>query len=142
MNLEQIDTSTTAGKGLIDAARAALPFIAYAFDQGIDGAEEAGRAIEDALRDEQLQGYVLVPVEPTELQWGGLARDIVMWMECYQTRSADSLLKHLRRCGTEIPKWLMDEAKGGSHSIDKGTVAAIIYKAMIYSLSKAPNVND
>ncbi|HHA2739655.1 TPA: hypothetical protein ACOFBV_000841 [Stenotrophomonas maltophilia] len=62
MNLEQIDTSTTAGKGLIDAARAALPFIAYAFDQGIDGAEEAGRAIEEALRDDQLQGYVLVPV--------------------------------------------------------------------------------
>lgn len=66
MNLEQIDTSTTAGKGLIDAARAALPFIAYAFDQGIDGAEEAGRAIEEALRDDQLQGYVFVPVEPTE----------------------------------------------------------------------------
>ena len=71
--LEQIDTSTTAGNGLIDAARAALPFIAYAFDQGIDGAEEAGRAIEEALRDDQLQGYVLVPVEPTEamLEAGG-----------------------------------------------------------------------
>ena len=73
MNLKQIDTSTTAGKGLIDAARAALPFIAYAFDQGIDGAEEAGRAIEEALRDDQLQGYVLAPVEPTEamLEAGG-----------------------------------------------------------------------
>lgn len=34
---------------LASAARAGLPFIAYAFDQGIDGAEEAGRAIEAAL---------------------------------------------------------------------------------------------
>lgn len=76
-------------------------------------------------------GYVLVPVEPTEAQWGGLARDVVMWMECYQTRSADSLLKHLRRCGTDIPKWLMEEVKGGSHSLAKGTVAAVIYKAML-----------
>ncbi len=97
MNLEQIDTSTTAGKALAQfaellkvggyegelrigrafgealvaeiaalaphcqpissahaivlasAARAGLPFIAYAFDQGIEGAEEAGLAIEAAL---------------------------------------------------------------------------------------------
>lgn len=77
------------------------------------------------------EGFVLVPAEPTEAQWGGLARDVVMWMECYQTRSADSLLKHLNRCGTDIPKWLMEEVKGGSHSLAKGTVAAIIYKAML-----------
>ena len=76
-------------------------------------------------------GYVLAPIEPTEAQWGGLARDVVMWMECYQTRSADSLLKHLNRCGTDVPKWLMEEVKGGIHSLAKGTVAAIIYKAML-----------
>ncbi|MDV3515216.1 hypothetical protein [Stenotrophomonas sp. C1657] len=34
---------------LADAARAALPFVAYAFSQGMTGAEEAGRAIETAL---------------------------------------------------------------------------------------------
>lgn len=34
---------------LASAARAGLPFIAYAFAQGVDGAEEAGRAIEAAL---------------------------------------------------------------------------------------------
>ncbi len=82
---------------------------------------------------------VLVPVEPTESQWGGLARDVIMWMECYQSRSADSLLKHLRRCGTEIPKWLMDEVKDGSHSLDKGTVAAIIYKAMLAARPESQN---
>lgn len=34
---------------LADAARAALPFVAYAFSQGVTGAEEAGRAIETSL---------------------------------------------------------------------------------------------
>ncbi len=34
---------------LATAARAAIPFVAYAFSEGVDGAEEAGRAIEAAL---------------------------------------------------------------------------------------------
>ncbi|CAH0175516.1 hypothetical protein [Stenotrophomonas lactitubi] len=34
---------------LVDAARAAIPFVAYAFSEGVTGAEEAGRAIEAAL---------------------------------------------------------------------------------------------
>ncbi|QEU34098.1 hypothetical protein [Stenotrophomonas maltophilia] len=34
---------------LTDAARAAIPFVAYAFSEGVTGAEEAGRAIEAAL---------------------------------------------------------------------------------------------
>jgi hypothetical protein len=35
---------------LAAAGKAALPFVAYAFDQGVDGAEEAGRALELALQ--------------------------------------------------------------------------------------------
>ncbi|PJL60654.1 hypothetical protein [Stenotrophomonas maltophilia] len=34
---------------LVDAARAALPFVAFAYSKGVAGAEEAGRAIESAL---------------------------------------------------------------------------------------------
>ncbi|HIE5924953.1 TPA: hypothetical protein ACXN37_000190 [Stenotrophomonas maltophilia] len=34
---------------LATAARAAIPFVAYAFSEGVDGAEEAGRSIEAAL---------------------------------------------------------------------------------------------
>ncbi|WP_329767347.1 hypothetical protein [Stenotrophomonas maltophilia] len=34
---------------LVDAARAALPFVAFAYSKGVAGAEEAGRAIEAAL---------------------------------------------------------------------------------------------
>lgn len=37
------------GDGLASAARAGLPFIAYAFSQGMEGAKEVGRAIETAL---------------------------------------------------------------------------------------------
>lgn len=99
MNLEQIDTRTTAGKGLIDAVRAALPFIAYAFDQGIDGAEEAGRAIEEALRDDQLQGYVLVPVELSEPMLD------VMWRAEDDMKDSDmqSLWAELIAARLEVP---------------------------------------
>lgn len=37
------------GGALAAAARSGLPFIAYAFAQGVDGAEQAGLAIEAAL---------------------------------------------------------------------------------------------
>ncbi|MHC1670488.1 hypothetical protein ACODUO_15110 [Stenotrophomonas maltophilia] len=52
---------------LTDAARAAIPFVAYAFSEGVTGAEEAGRAIEAALAaqpspggQDALLGYVRV----------------------------------------------------------------------------------
>jgi hypothetical protein len=51
------------GCTLAAAAQAALPFIAYAFAQGVDGAEQAGRAVEAALQGNQPEGYVLVPVK-------------------------------------------------------------------------------
>lgn len=51
------------GCALAVAARAGLPFIAYAFAQGVDGAEEAGRAIEAALETNEPETYVQVPVE-------------------------------------------------------------------------------
>lgn len=72
-----------------------------------------------------------VPVEPTEEQWGGLARDIVMWMRAYSDHSSDTLFKHLRLCGATIPEWLTKECDTGRHTLPKGTVAAIIYKAMV-----------
>jgi len=55
-----IDAPWTA---LAVAAGAALPFIAYAFAQGVDGAEEAGRAIEGALQANEPDADVHVPVE-------------------------------------------------------------------------------
>jgi len=54
---------TPSGTCALAAARAALPFIAYAFYQRVDGAEQAGRAIEAALQTNEPEGYVLVPAE-------------------------------------------------------------------------------
>ncbi|NIJ84453.1 hypothetical protein FHY35_001408 [Xanthomonas arboricola] len=42
-------TPHAAPAELADAARAALPFVAYAYWKGVAGAEDAGRAIESAL---------------------------------------------------------------------------------------------
>ena len=36
-------------RSLAEASKAAIPFVAYAYSKGIDGAESAGRAIESAL---------------------------------------------------------------------------------------------
>ena len=85
------------------------------------------------------EGWKLVPVEPTAEQFGGMARDIIQWMRF--TPSSDqhsqSLIEWLKNMGNEIPSWLTDEPemKNANHVISKGTLAAIIYKAM---LSAAP----
>lgn len=71
--------------------------------------------------------------EPTEKQWGGLARDIVMWMQCYQHHTPGTLLTHLNKVGAEIPTWLHEEMSGRllDRALEKGTIATIIYKAML-----------
>ena len=82
-------------------------------------------------------GWKLVPVEPTGEQWGGLARDIIFWLRSDSHQTPESLIEFLRNMGNEIPAWLTDEPemKNANHVISKGTLAAIIYKAM---LSAAP----
>lgn len=81
------------------------------------------------------EGMVLVPREPTEEQWGGLARDIVMWW-CFDKRTGSALYHHLEFAGREIPDWLRNEIPDADHVPPKGAVAAAIYKAM---LSAAPS---
>lgn len=70
--------------------------------------------------------------EPTDEQWDGLARQIVMWMDM-QPKTPMALFTHLDRAGYEIPKWLSDEPemKSLDHVPSKGTRAVLIYKAMI-----------
>ena len=80
-------------------------------------------------------GWRLVPNEPTEQQWGGLARDIVMWLEMPPgpEKTPRALFLHLKRLGRQIPDWLRNEPE--MQALDsvssKGTRAAIIYKAML-----------
>ena len=89
------------------------------------------------------EGFKLVPIEPTTEQYGGLARDIIQWMRF--TPSSDqhsqSLIEWLKSMGNEIPSWLMGENEINhlsKHVLSKGTLAAIIYKAM---LAAAPKQN-
>lgn len=79
------------------------------------------------------EGYKLVPIIPTEAQWNGLARDMMMWLDMDGRHTAGSLFKHLERCGTEIPQWLRDEPemKNLDHVPSKGTRVTIIYRAML-----------
>lgn len=79
--------------------------------------------------------YKEVPFVPTERQWGGLARDIMMWIDMYpeSKRTPRTLFKHLEMLGRDIPQWLRDEPemKNLDHVPSKGTRAAIIYRAMV-----------
>lgn len=79
-------------------------------------------------------GYAIVPKEPTEAMWGGLARDIVMWqrMTANGSPTGISLHKHIRSIRPEpIPEWLTKEIPETNQTPPKGTVAACIYKAML-----------
>lgn len=82
------------------------------------------------------EGWKLVPVEPTYDQFGGMVRDIIQWMRFTESKNqhSDSLVKWLKDMGNEIPAWLYSESEINhlsKHVISKGTIAAIIYKAML-----------
>lgn len=85
--------------------------------------------------------FVVVPWTPTEAQWGGLARQIMMWLDWGPPHTPRSLLKHLERCGEEIPAWLREEPemKALDHSMSKGTRVVLIYRAM---LAAAPSPDE
>jgi hypothetical protein len=91
-----------------------------------------------APKQAEPEGYKLVPVIPTEAQWNGLARDVMMWLDMDGRHTAGSLFKHLERCGTEIPQWLRDEPemKNLDHVPSKGTRVTIIYSAMLAAAPK------
>lgn len=77
-------------------------------------------------------GFALVPVEPTEEQWGGLARDIMLAFDM-NAKSPALLINVLTNLGHEIPQWLRDEIKDpeSTYVLSKGTRAVIIYRAML-----------
>ena len=89
------------------------------------------------------KGWKLVPAEPTVNQFGGMARDIIQWLRFTESKDqhSESLVKWLKDMGNEIPDWLYKESEINhlsKHVISKGTIAAIIYKAM---LEAAPEQN-
>lgn len=86
--------------------------------------------------------HKLVPVEPTEEQWSGFARKVVMWlqMQVQNRLTPKSLLRHLELTGVEPPAWLMKEGEMETpdHAFSKGTIAAIIYRAMLEDAPASP----
>ena len=87
--------------------------------------------------------YRLVPEIPTEKQWGGLARDIMLWMDMDCKKTPETLLKFLEQKGTPIPKWFEQETelKNLTSVISKGTRVTLIYRAMIYDAPKVDTSN-
>ena len=88
------------------------------------------------------EGWQLVPVEPTADQFGGMARDIIQWLRFTEPRDqhSESLVKWLKDMGNEIPDWLYNEPEVNhlaKHVISKGSIAAIIYKAMLAACAKS-----
>ena len=106
-------------------------------------AKVIGKLQESAKAQAVPEGFKVVPVEPTTEQFGGIARDIIQWMRFTESKNqhSESLIKWLKDMGNEIPSWLMGENEINhlsKHVISKGTIAAIIYKAM---LAAAPEQN-
>lgn len=85
------------------------------------------------------EGYVVVPVEPTEAQWSGLARDI-MFVLRQERPTPKKLFYHLTQLGHTLPNWVADETElrdpASDHVISKGTCCALIYKAMLTAAAK------
>ena len=89
------------------------------------------------------EGLKIVPVEPTADQFCGMARDIIQWLRFTESKDqhSESLVKWLKDMGNETPNWLYSEPEVNNlskHVISKGSIAAIIYKAM---LEAAPEQN-
>jgi len=76
-------------------------------------------------------GLVAVPFEPTDQQWGGLARHLMMWLD-FGDPTVNRLRGHLKMLGVEIPAWLENESEFQRESVpSKGSRVTWIYKAML-----------
>ena len=86
------------------------------------------------------EGYVVVPVEPTEEMWGGLARHLVKYMQSHDRYCPKTLGKYISRfIGFEnIPDWLNKEITDweSDHAFATADLGVFIYKAMIEAVEK------
>lgn len=100
--------------------------------------------VEAAVLAEPMQGqqvpdgWQLVPKEPTEAMWSGLARDIVMaWR--FNNWTPAKMAEFMESTGHEVPEWLKKEPEMNNpdHTMSKGTCAVLLWKAM---LAAAPSI--
>lgn len=85
--------------------------------------------IDSASRD----GYKLVPVEPTEDQWGGLARHLGRYMQTHDRYCPKTLKKYFDRFIGEPPEWLTKEVGNweSDHAFATADLPVFIYKSML-----------
>lgn len=83
--------------------------------------------------------FVQAPWEPTDEQWDGLARAIIMWLDM-EPKTPRALFDHLENSGHDIPQWMRDEEEMDQldHVPSKGTRAVLIYKAMLAPIKYQP----
>lgn len=83
----------------------------------------------------QREGYKLVPFNPTEEMWGGLARHLVKYIQMHDRYSPKSLGKYISRfIGLKnIPDWLNKEVPDweSDHAFATADLGVFVYKAMI-----------
>ena len=113
---------------LIEAVNEAVEYCHYRKLHGYKNPKSVVRNIEVAISQ---AGYAIVPVEPTGEMWGGLARDIVFWTRLDGQPTGAKLYEFLRSLGRDIPDWLLKEIPDVDHVPPKGTVAVVIFKAML-----------
>jgi len=81
------------------------------------------------------EGYVVVPVEPTEEMWGGLARHLVKYMQSHDRYCPKTLGKYINRFigFKNIPDWLNKEIPDweSDHAFATADLGVFIYKSMI-----------
>lgn len=81
------------------------------------------------------EGYKLVPCNPTEEMWGGLARHLVKYMQSHDRYCPKTLGKYISRfIGIKnIPDWLNKEVPNweSDHAFATADLGVFIYKAMI-----------
>ena len=83
----------------------------------------------------QREGYKLVPCNPTEEMWGGLARHLVKYMQSHDRYCPKTLGKYISRFigFKNIPDWLNKEVPDweSDHAFATADLGVFIYKTMI-----------
>jgi len=97
---------------------------------------QVGIAIDTILAapSEAPDGWQLVPKEPTEEMWGGLARKMFRAWDLGALKPRD----FLDSLGEKLPQWLQDEGemKNLDHVPSKGTRVVIVWRAMLAAAPK------
>ena len=88
----------------------------------------------------QRESSKLVPCNPTEEMWGGLARHLVKYMQSHDRYCPKTLGKYINRFigFKNIPDWLNKEIPDweSDHAFATADLPVFIYKAMIEAVEK------